>query len=93
MGGSDDELSTRALEVLRELADAWAEIPPGDRLRDRALRLLRVHDLRAADALQLAAAVLLSADAPESLPFVCLDQRLRDAASREGFALVPAKIV
>jgi predicted nucleic acid-binding protein len=56
--------------------------------RDRALRLLDLHDLRAADALQLAAALVASDERPASLPFVTLDQRLAEAAEREGFAVV-----
>ena len=43
-------------------------------------RLLRVHDLPAADALQLAAALAASEQSPESLEVVCLDTRLAAAA-------------
>jgi predicted nucleic acid-binding protein len=57
-----------------------------------ATRLLRVHPLRAADALQLAAAIIAAEDDPRSLPFVTLDDRLALAAEREGFPVVdPAK--
>lgn len=45
-----------AREKLRYLADAWTEVEPTRAIRSRALRLLRVHPLRAADAFQLAAA-------------------------------------
>jgi predicted nucleic acid-binding protein len=54
---------------------------------ERALRLLDLHDLRAADALQLAAALVASGERPQALPFVTLDERLADAAEREGFAV------
>ena len=54
-----------------------------------AQRLLRLHPLRAADALQLAAAVVASEHEPRSLDFVCLDERLAAAASREGFRPTP----
>jgi hypothetical protein len=47
------------------------------------------HPLRAGDALQLAAALVSSEDAPQGETFVCLDTRLRDAARREGFAIRP----
>jgi hypothetical protein len=50
-----------------------------------ARRVLRVHALRAADALQLAAALLVSEGNPGSLEVVTLDDRLLDAARREGF--------
>jgi hypothetical protein len=44
--------------------------------------------LRAADALQLAGAVIAAEHEPRSMDFVCLDDRLAEAASREGFRLV-----
>ncbi|MBI3981929.1 MAG: type II toxin-antitoxin system VapC family toxin [Gemmatimonadetes bacterium] len=76
------------LEHLDGLARAWQEILPGDAVRSTARRLLRVHPLRAADSLQLAAAIVAAEHDPASLPFVCLDERLSDAASREGFRTV-----
>jgi uncharacterized protein len=48
----------------------------------------RVHALRAADALQLAAAFVAAERRPASLQVVTLDDRLADAMRREGFALV-----
>jgi hypothetical protein len=48
-----------------------------------------VHPVRAADALQLGAALLWRGEPGRAAEFVCLDERLRDAASREGFALKP----
>jgi hypothetical protein len=44
--------------------------------------------LRAADALQLAAAFTASEHRPASLQVVTLDERLADAARKEGFTLV-----
>lgn len=56
-----------------------------------ARRLLRVHALRAADALQLAAAIAASEADPASLDLVMLDEQLAEAARREGFPVaVPA---
>jgi hypothetical protein len=55
------------------------------------MRLLRVHPLRAADSLQLAAAVVASEGDPGELPFVCLDEKLAQAASREGFVCLEAR--
>ena len=46
-----------------------------------------MHGLRAGDALQLAAALAFANHQPGSLDFVCLDQRLAEAAAREGFAV------
>jgi hypothetical protein len=48
---------------------------------------LRVHPLRAADALQLAAAFIAAERRPSSLEVVTLDDRLAAAARKEGFVL------
>jgi hypothetical protein len=61
-----------------------------DSVRDQAIRLLRVHPLRGADSFQLAAAVVASEHQPGTLPLVTLDHRLREAALREGFTVLPA---
>jgi predicted nucleic acid-binding protein len=77
-----DEAAARGL--LDALQRSWFEVQPGDGVRDQALRLLRLHPLRAADALQLAAA-LEWAGSPPNGTFVTFDDRLRTAAQREGF--------
>jgi predicted nucleic acid-binding protein len=73
---------------LERLAESWREIQPVDRVRDVAGRLLRVHPLRAGDALQLAAAIVAAEDDPRSLVLVTLDDRLASAADREGFPVI-----
>jgi uncharacterized protein len=55
----------------------------------RARRLLATHTLRAADAMQLAAALLACEDDPARLPLVTIDDRLAEAATREGFTVAP----
>ncbi len=80
--------ASQAAERLNVLAATWQEVLPSNLVRNTAQRLLRVHALRAADSLQLAAAIVASEGDPRSLPFVCLDERLAEAAGREGF--VPA---
>ena len=72
------------------LARTWDEVLPTDPVREHAVRLLRVHPLCAADAVQLAAALVAAENRPDTLPLVTLDRRLRDAALREGFAVLPA---
>jgi predicted nucleic acid-binding protein len=79
---------TLASNRLKQLAAGWHEIEPSEIVRESALRFLRVHPLRAADALQLAAAFIASEHRPASLQLVTLDDRLADAARKEGFALV-----
>ena len=73
---------------LAMIADAWDEVQPTERVRQAAVRLVRVHDLRSLDALQLGAALVASDGDAESLPFVTLDARLARAADREGFVVV-----
>lgn len=76
-----------AFKRLDAAANAWIEVEPVDEIRDTARRLLRVHALRSADACQLAAAFLAAERRPRTLAFVTLDDRLADAAGREGFPL------
>ncbi len=83
----------QAERLLGQLATAWSEVQPTAALRDRALRLLSQHNLRAADALQLAAALIWAEERPLDRVFVCLDARLRDAAEREGFTVLPETLV
>jgi predicted nucleic acid-binding protein len=77
-----------ALHRLDELSMSWRAVQPIGRVRQIASRLLRVHPLHAADALQLAAAIVASEERPATLPFVTLDKRLARAAEREGFLIV-----
>jgi uncharacterized protein len=59
-----------------------------DAVRQRAERLVSVHALTAADALQLAAALVASREQPETLEFVTLDKVLARAARLEGFPVI-----
>jgi predicted nucleic acid-binding protein len=77
-----------ALRRLKQLAAAWHQIDPNDAVREAAIRFLRVHPLRAADALQLAAAYLAAERRPSSLEVVTFDERLGVAAGKEGFAVI-----
>jgi hypothetical protein len=79
----------QALRRLAGLVEDADTVAPTLRLRDRAGRLLAAHALRAGDALQLSAALVWCDDMPAGETFVCLDERLRDAARREGFAILP----
>jgi predicted nucleic acid-binding protein len=83
-GMLDLRAATQVLQKLRTLDGAWHQVLPGDALRGTAQRLLRVHPLRAADSLQLAAALTVADGDPGALEFVSLDQRLADAARKEG---------
>ncbi|MDX2029263.1 MAG: PIN domain-containing protein [Blastocatellia bacterium] len=85
-------LSTReraqAFAKLTYLRERWNEIQPVEEVRDLAERLLRSHRLRAADALQLAAALVWCSSQPRGRPFIGADDRLADAAEIEGFRVL-----
>jgi predicted nucleic acid-binding protein len=72
---------------LKQLANGWHEVDPSDAVRETAVRFLRVHALRAADALQLSAAFIAAERRPSSLELVTLDDHLAVAARKEGFVL------
>ncbi len=74
---------------LRDLMADVHSVLPSEPVRSRAGRLLAVHDLRAADALQLAAALIWVENDPGTEGFVCLDERLNRAARLEGFSIYP----
>jgi predicted nucleic acid-binding protein len=86
--GTEGEKLARGL--LDDLSESWTEARPTARLRGLAEQALTTHPLRAADALQLASALVWCGSQPRGCAFVCLDERLRTAASRSGFVLLPA---
>ena len=80
---------TRASKLAKSLADSWSVIQPSDALRAKAAQLVDRYDLRAADALQLAAALEWCEDAPHGRVFLTADQKLREAALLNGFDASP----
>ena len=76
-----------ARQRLARLRQSWAEVQPAERVRLLAERLLERHALRAADALQLAAASVWCNERPNGRHFFCRDRRLAEVARREGFTL------
>jgi predicted nucleic acid-binding protein len=78
----------QALDNLQKLMTRAHEVLPTAAVRACSRRLLFTHALRAADALQLAAAVVLGAIEVAELEFVTLDDALAQAARREGFRVV-----
>ena len=87
-GAFNEAAMTAALARLRQLVAGWHEVDPSDAIREAATRFLRVHPLRAADALQLAAAFLAAERRPASLELVTLDDRVAAAARKEGFTVI-----
>ncbi len=88
MGMLKDSEKQGALSRLDVLSQGWREILPADQLRDLATRLLEIHDLRAADSLQLTAALTWCQQRPAKRNFVCGDQRLSKAAASAGFSVL-----
>ncbi len=86
-GSLSREGESLARARLADLAQSWVEIEPLAVVRDRALRLLRVHPLRAADAMQLAAALVACHERTGLFGFLSGDARLLEAARLEGFAV------
>lgn len=79
----------QAQRILSLLCDRWTEIEPSREIREVAMRVLRLHSLRAADSLQLAAALVWADRHATGYEFVTLDHKLRDAAQTEGFSVLP----
>jgi hypothetical protein len=81
-----------AVAVLGQSQDTWTIVDATPSLCVQAIRLVRVHGLLAADGLQLAAALAWAENRPSGREFVCLNPRLREAARREGFLVMPREI-
>lgn len=87
-GGMSAADADGAREGLALLEGAWSEVLASDEVRDGASRLLRVHPIRASDALQLAAALTWARGRPKGCGMFTFDASLAEAARREGFDLV-----
>ena len=88
---AEPKAARRLATARREIFAAWerwTEVTAVDVVRRHAERLVETHPLRAADALQLAAALVAAEDRPGSLTFVTFDRQQADAAEREGFAVL-----
>ena len=76
------------LDRLGALADRWDEVTEVLAVRARADALLARHPLRAADAGQLGAALLVQEQLAGPLTFACRDRRLLAAADLEGLRIL-----
>lgn len=84
----ETEVAT-ARESFSLLRESAVELQPSEELRTLAIHLLAEHPLRAADALQLASALIWTGEDPSGRGFVSFDDRLSTAAEGEGFSLLP----
>jgi predicted nucleic acid-binding protein len=87
LGSLNDVEKLGALSRLDLLSRGWREVLPGDHVRDLARRILDAYELRAADSLQLAAALTWCQQRPARRDFLCADKRLSKAASAAGFSV------
>lgn len=85
----DEAEVATARESLSLFRESAVEVQPSEELRSLAIRLLAEHPLRAADALQLASALIWTGEDPSGSGFVSFDGRLGKAAEREGFSVLP----
>ena len=76
-----------AVRLLAQLRVVWDEILPVERVRSLAEELPDEYGVRAADAAQLAAALVWCREKPRQRPFVCFDERLGSAAGALGFSV------
>lgn len=88
----DERGQEQARRSLMGLGEVWREVLPTQIVRETAERILAVHPLRSADALQLSAALIWTNKSPYRHHFVCLDRVLREAARKEGFTLLPVEV-
>lgn len=86
---SPAELST-GLRRLSAMSEAAVEVAPSESVRTLAASVLQRYELRAADALQLAAALVLCREYPRARTFVCFDAKLAGAATAAGFTVLPS---
>src|ERR1017187_1656172 len=80
----------QALVRLDRLRDGWREVQPADSLREKAESFVDRFPLKAADALQLAAAVSWCQGRPRNRAFISGDSQLLEAARQLGFNAIEA---
>jgi len=88
---ADPSLGARIAQAKRDVLEFWArwlEITAVERVRQLAERIVESHPIRAADAIQIAAALVAADEHPEGLEFVTLDVRQAAAAEREGLRVL-----
>ena len=91
--GAIDDRSAHTTEArVDELLGSCHAIVDVDAVKSHARRLLRLHPLRAADAMQLGAALEWATGRPTNRVLHTLDARLAVAARREGFRVIPEPI-
>ncbi len=89
-GGLPERAAREAEGLATEVLRRTHVVADVERVKTLACRLLRLHALRGADALQLGAALAWADGHTEGLVLHTFDRRLALAGEREGFRVVPA---
>lgn len=87
-GAIDSSALTQARDRLSRLRRSWTEVEPTEDVRGIAESLPERINLRAADAFQLAAALVWCDERPNNRQFITIDHRLAIAASKIGFLVL-----
>jgi predicted nucleic acid-binding protein len=87
-GKLNEEELKHALTRKAMLRHSWLEVQPSEHLRDLAESLPERYQLRAADALQLAAALIWCKEKPRHRPFASFDEQLAHTAAKAGFTVI-----
>jgi hypothetical protein len=90
MGQISAQEQARARARLEAFRHSWREVDPSDDLRTQAERLIEKFPLRAADSLQLAAALTWRLGRPHGKAFISGDAQLLEAARELGFKPIQA---
>ncbi len=94
--GREGRLDENGQEETRAALDGlsvdWLEVEPAEGLRLLAMLVSKTHSLKAADCLQLAAALRWCEGNTDEAEFVCLDNRLHQSAEDEGFDVLPESV-
>jgi predicted nucleic acid-binding protein len=72
---------------IQTFSGSWREVQSSNRVRDHAAAAVDRYDVRAADALQIAAALIWCGERPRNRVFLARDERLKRAARDEGFSV------
>ena len=91
---AEPQAGRRLVAARREVLSAWehwTEVTAVEVVRRHAEHLVETHPLRAADALQLGAALVAAEELPANLSLVTLDRHQAEAAEREGFMVLTAE--
>ena len=86
-GGITEEKAWQAERLLEAVVKPMHVVADVEQVKAQAMRLLRLHPLRAADALQLGAALLWSVGSPAAATLHTFDGRLASAARKEGLSV------